>query len=293
MWLSVYHPPYRSITDIIPPEVRGKLLLISLEVIEGSRPLETGQWAQQWAWLFRSFVQWHAIAYLLAGLCQLQQYALGQEFINRAWQQLDCVFQERNGRDGRNAQEGKLWLALTKLFNRAKAVRENAELGSTNDWPEASQQVNATAYQDRAEKYGNLTTVTNNPPPQHMGAMPRVPPQYQNCTYETIGAAREEISVPVTTTSLPPNRHQYHSPGIYSNNSAFATQQVAIDPYDTLLASVSYTNFPIVATDSVMGANRLFDPGASSDYSRADLDWQQWDTVMRDLQFDVDSNGCA
>ncbi|KAH8587162.1 fungal-specific transcription factor domain-containing protein [Bisporella sp. PMI_857] len=281
MWLSIYHPPYRSSTDIIPPEARSKLLLISLEVIERSRSLETEQSAQQWAWLFRSYVQWHAIAYLLAGLCQPQQYELDQEFINRAWHQLDCAFQERNGGDGRNAQEGKLWLALTKLFNRAKAVRENAELGLANDRPEVSQQTNDSSYQDRAEKYGSLTTATNNSPPQ-----------YRNRTYETIGAAREEILVPIMTTSLPLNRYQSHSSGVYSNDSAFSTQQVTIDTYDTLLASASYANFPIVAMNNVNNANHQFDLSASSNYSAANLDWQQWDTVMRDLQFDVNSNGC-
>lgn len=239
MWLSIYHPPYHSVTDIVPAEIKRNLLLVSLEVIERARRLEIEQMAEQWVWVFRSYVQWHAIAYLPAGFCQLQQYAIRQEFVRRAWQQLDYIFQEPNGGNGSNFREGKLWLALTKLFNRAKAVQKDAELSSTDDGPRGSEQGNAAAYRDRAEKYGNPTKATNDPPPQNMGASPRATLQYLSSTYGMMGATREELPVTLTTTSPPLNQYQHHPLGVCSVDSPLATQQITIDPYDDLLFSVS------------------------------------------------------
>lgn len=287
MWLSIYHPPYHSITDIVPAEVKRNLLLVSLEVIERSHRLEIGQRSQQWAWIFRSFVQWHAIAYILAGLCQLQHYVLGQDFVSRAWQRLDHIFQERNEHDGSNFREGKLWLALTKLFNRAKIVQKNTELCSTDDRPHRSKQDNATTHGDQAKKYRNPTKVTNNPLPQNMGASPQATLQYLNSTYGMMSTTIEVLPVPGTTTSLPLNQYQHHPPGVCSDDLPLATQQVATDPYNSLLFPVSDINFPIMAIDSATDANRLVNPGAASEYSGPVLDWQQWDTIMRDLQFDV------
>lgn len=287
MWLSIYHPPYHSVTDIVPAEIKRSLLLVSLEVIEGSRRLETEQMAQQWAWIIRSYVQWHAIAYLLAGLCQLKQYALGQEFVRRAWQQLDYIFQEPNGGNGSNFREGKLWLALTKLFNRAKSLQKDAELSSTNDLLGASKQVNATTCRDCADKYGNPANATNDPPPQNMGASHRTTLQYHSSTYEMMGATREELPVPVTTTDLPLSQDQHHPLGVCSDDPPLATRQVITDPYDYPLFPIGDINFPMIAIDGVTDANRQPNLGTASEYGGADLDWEQWNTVMCDLQFDI------
>jgi hypothetical protein len=288
MWLTIYHPPYRNVTQSVPPEVRSKVLLVSLEVLERSRPLETKKEIQKWAWLFRSFVQWHAIAYLLAGLCQQQQgqYPLRPEFIDRAWKQLDHVFGERYRDDGRNIKEGRLWLALTRLLNRAKAVRGRAALHLTSHRPELSQQTN---YQKQTKNYGNSLTVSNGPLHPNMDVMPESPLQYDSETYQTIGATSADRSVAVMAGDYSPNQDQPHHPEIHLNNSTFTTQQLAIDPHDPLVHPSSYTNFPMMAMDSgITGATRLFEPSEFSNDSVANLNWQEWDTVMRDFQFDID-----
>jgi hypothetical protein len=288
MWLTIHHPPHHNVTQFLPPEVRSKVLLVSLEVLERSRPLETKQEIQQWAWLFRSFVQWHAIAYLLAGLCQQQQgqRPLRQEFIDRAWKQLDYVFRERGRDDGRHIKEGRLWLALTRLLNRAKALQGQATLHLTSNRPEVLQQAN---YQKQTKNYGNSVTVSNGLLYPTTDIMPESPLRCDSEMYQTIGATSADRSVAVMAGGHSSNQDQQHHSEIYLNNSTSTTQQLSIDPYDSLLHPSSYTNFPMIAMDSgITGATPPFELNGFSNDSVANLNWQEWDTAMRDFQFDID-----
>src|SRR4051812_49305435 len=53
----------------LPQETKDKLFITSLENIEYSMLLETEARTMKWGWLFRTYVQWHAIAFLLSELC--------------------------------------------------------------------------------------------------------------------------------------------------------------------------------------------------------------------------------
>ncbi|CAE7030569.1 hypothetical protein PTNB73_05436 [Pyrenophora teres f. teres] len=70
MWLIVYHPYQRKDGGItLPQETKDKLFITSLENVEYSLLLETEARTMKWGWLFRTYVQWHAIAFLLSELC--------------------------------------------------------------------------------------------------------------------------------------------------------------------------------------------------------------------------------
>ncbi|KAF2801693.1 uncharacterized protein BDZ99DRAFT_402906 [Mytilinidion resinicola] len=125
MWLVVYHPHQRKDGGAsLPQETKDKLFITSLENIEYAALLETEARTMKWGWLFRTYVQWHAIAFLLSELCVRTK----GEAVERAWRALEksasrwwfplASNPERKGR------QGCLWKPLRKLMAKARAARE-------------------------------------------------------------------------------------------------------------------------------------------------------------------------
>jgi hypothetical protein len=141
MWLIVYHPHQRrdggkittplraghanrNIGASLPQETKDKLFITSLENIEYSMLLETEARTMKWGWLFRTYVQWHAIAFLLSELCIRTK----GEAVERAWRALEATagrwwFPIDNS-EYRKGKQGCLWKPLRKLMAKARAARE-------------------------------------------------------------------------------------------------------------------------------------------------------------------------
>jgi hypothetical protein len=122
MWLMVYHPFQRQDGGTtLPPEIKEKLFITSLENIEYSMLLETEGRTMKWGWLFKTYVQWHALAFILSELCQRTT----GDLVDRAWL---AVEQTREGRWGEGTSEddsrGHLWRPLRKLYLKAKDARK-------------------------------------------------------------------------------------------------------------------------------------------------------------------------
>lgn len=87
--------------------------------------LETDARTKKWGWLFRTYVQWHAIAFLLSELCIRTK----GEAVERAWRALEATsdrwwFPLNSGSPHGKGQQGFLWKPLRKLLAKAKAARE-------------------------------------------------------------------------------------------------------------------------------------------------------------------------
>jgi hypothetical protein len=122
MWLMVYHPFQRQDGGTtLPPEIKEKLFITSLENIEYSMLLETEGRTVKWGWLFKTYVQWHALAFILSELC----HRTTGDLVDRAWL---AVEQTREGRWGEGTSEddsrGHLWRPLRKLYLKAKDARK-------------------------------------------------------------------------------------------------------------------------------------------------------------------------
>ncbi|KAF1831379.1 hypothetical protein BDW02DRAFT_505413 [Decorospora gaudefroyi] len=126
MWLVVYHPHQRKDGGAtLPQETKDKLFITSLENIEYSILLETEARTMKWGWLFRTYVQWHAIAFLLSELCIRTK----GEAVERAWRALEATagrwwFPLGDAAPLPQRQQGCLWKPLRKLLAKAKAARE-------------------------------------------------------------------------------------------------------------------------------------------------------------------------
>lgn len=122
MWLIVHHPFSRSDRGAgLPQETKDRLFITSIEVIEFSRLLETEKTTIKWGWLFRTYVQWHALAFVLSQLCIRTK---GPE-VDKAWRIIESVFEDWGGAVSAN-QRGMLWKPLRKLMAKARAERSKA-----------------------------------------------------------------------------------------------------------------------------------------------------------------------
>ena len=122
MWLVVHHPFQRSDAGAgLPQETKDRLFHTSVEVIEFSRLLETEKTTMKWGWLFRTHVQWHALAFVLSRLCI---NTLGPD-VDRAWAAIDSVFEDW-GSSINGTQKGMLWKPLRRLMTKARSERAKA-----------------------------------------------------------------------------------------------------------------------------------------------------------------------
>ncbi|KAL1596510.1 hypothetical protein SLS60_009157 [Paraconiothyrium brasiliense] len=126
MWLIVYHPHQRKDGGAsLPQETKDKLFITSLENIEYSILLETEARTMKWGWLFRTYVQWHAIAFLLSELCVRTK----GEAVDRAWHALEATagrwwFPLGDASPYRKGKAGCLWKPLRKLMAKAQNARQ-------------------------------------------------------------------------------------------------------------------------------------------------------------------------
>lgn len=122
MWLMVYHPFQRLNGGAdLPQETKDRLFGTSLESVEYSVLLETESRTSKWSWLFRTYVQWHAMAFLLSELCIRTQ---GEE-VERAWRAVNTTF-SRWGEVAGDSKKSHLWKPLRKLMATARAARDRA-----------------------------------------------------------------------------------------------------------------------------------------------------------------------
>ncbi|KAL9031682.1 MAG: hypothetical protein Q9196_000315 [Gyalolechia fulgens] len=120
MWLIVHHPLQREDFDSkeLSEETKDRLFRTSVDIIQWSNILESEPSTKKWGWLFRTYVQWHAVVFVLSQLCIRTR---GPE-VDRAWQVIDEVI---SGMDVRLSghKKGMLWKPIRKLIARARTVR--------------------------------------------------------------------------------------------------------------------------------------------------------------------------
>ncbi len=130
MWLIVHHPFKRADGGAkLPQETKDRLFVTSVEVIEFSRLLKTEKSTMKWGWLFRTYVQWHAVAYILSELCTRTR----GEGVDRAWNAIDAVFADWGGVI-MASKRGMLWKPLRMLVAKARTARAR-ELEKDTQFP--------------------------------------------------------------------------------------------------------------------------------------------------------------
>ncbi|KAI0853539.1 fungal-specific transcription factor domain-containing protein [Daldinia vernicosa] len=134
MSLIIYQPMLlRWGAEEVSQEIRHRLFMASLEVVEYTRVLNSEQRCRQWRWLFQTYAQWHAVAYLLLEVCRLPWTAS----LERAWIVLSAIFQTPD--ISQRAKPG-VWIPLRKLMGQARRHRDE-EIQRLRADPEAARQL--------------------------------------------------------------------------------------------------------------------------------------------------------
>lgn len=118
-WLVVHHPMTRKDSGAsLPQNTRDRLFLTSVEVLEFSHLLETNENTSKWGWLFRTYVQWHAVAFILSELCARTKCPA----VDRAWSAVEDVYDEWESKA--KEKRGMLWRPMKKLMIRARKFQD-------------------------------------------------------------------------------------------------------------------------------------------------------------------------
>lgn len=106
-----------------PQHVRDRLFIASIEIMEYSSLLESGTHTKKWGWVFHTYVQWHALIFILVEICRRDSSTL----LERAWRAVDSVFTgwDNAVKYSRSQKNGELWLPLKKLMAKARKKRED------------------------------------------------------------------------------------------------------------------------------------------------------------------------
>lgn len=121
MCLVIYQPMLFPGSEFeLSDEIRQRIYVAAIEVIEYNHKLNTDPRCKQYRWLFKTYTNWHAIAYTLIETCRRPWTAL----VERGW---DAV----TGYDmdplelAKRADHAAVFLPLRKLFTKARRHRES------------------------------------------------------------------------------------------------------------------------------------------------------------------------
>ncbi|KAF8858654.1 hypothetical protein BDZ45DRAFT_622004 [Acephala macrosclerotiorum] len=128
MWLELYHPlHYQNNDGPLTEEIRDFLFTSSLETFEEWRGVMNSRETTKWRWLCRSYIQWHAFAFMLSELGHRES----SEETARAWKLVDSLFDELENVPDEKRNPLR-WKPLQLL--RQKAER-NRQKGMTDGTP--------------------------------------------------------------------------------------------------------------------------------------------------------------
>ena len=120
MWLWVYRPlQRRQDSQKLVTLSRTWILDISVDVMEKAVQIPVDPCSRPFRWISTIWVQWHALAVMIAELC----VQIDGPSVERAWNILDSVFEE-TARHVADSDKGRLWRPIKKLMKKAQAVRK-------------------------------------------------------------------------------------------------------------------------------------------------------------------------
>lgn len=326
MWLMVYHPFQRQGGGVsLPSETKDKLFITSLENIEYTLLLETETRTMKWGWLFRTYMQWHALAFMLSELCQ----RTSGDLVERAW---IAVEKTRNGRwdDSTFADDirsGHLWRPLKKIYRKAKEARRRG----LQEEQRAKQTANEPSL---VKKYSpNANPMFGHPRRPQMTRAPLSSAQthrfMQGPTYGQMPLDKHEMlkspkiseavavveDDPMDMAGLnggptkPQQQQQKALPqfqDLYTNGQSMYAPTVTAKPglqfgngFSSVASNVDFSNAPPPVMDfsrntgstaaprmSSMDSNAELDPGIMD--TTGEVNWENWDQLVRQFGMDVD-----
>ncbi|KAL5606636.1 hypothetical protein BROUX41_003033 [Berkeleyomyces rouxiae] len=113
-----------SSKDSKPSEYNDRVYMAAVEIIEGNVKLHTEERFRQWRWLFATYTQWHAIAFVLMEVSH-RPWSANME---RGWDIVTRALNQKEVQEfAKKPNHMTVWLPLRKLITKATRNR-NAEI---------------------------------------------------------------------------------------------------------------------------------------------------------------------
>lgn len=265
MTLIVYGFRDPNAVDQLPQATKDRLLVSSVEIMEYCQVLQTESSTKKWGWLFHTYVQWHAIAYILKAVCTQPP----SEVIERGWRSVDKVFSSWSAALNKSQKNSQLWTPIRKLMIKAsrkrKADLELAKRGVQVGNPTIN------AHSSSPADYPSLGGITDN-------FNPSLPEStFQDPTIWNAGFGYQPTMNDIN----------------FFANQAQTAQMNQLSQDTTPLTNGFVSTSPWILDDSALSA---MDLNIDMDMSGMDadvnnIDWTGWDDAVRNfgLQSDQDS----
>jgi hypothetical protein len=109
--------PLQQYVSSIPPRVDSPYVLrIAMECLRNGENVKNKA-PERWRW--QVWVQWHALAVALAGLCSIRDTPLAEE----TWHYVELLYEPSAG-DVADSKTGMLWRPVERLYKKATAFRD-------------------------------------------------------------------------------------------------------------------------------------------------------------------------
>lgn len=265
--------------------------------------METETRTEKWGWLFKTYMQWHALAFLLGELC----HRTTGDLVDRAWASVEkCVeasWKDAAPKDG--ARSGRLWRPLMKLIAKARAARLQAirrdeaikqatPPGTSPNIPKprivrAPLSAAQLSRFMRPAAYGtqplDSTELMNSPKGQEAVVFADDPMDISLLAPESAHGL-DQNSMAMDTSSDGSSQRHFGSlnESALSGPSTHTSSNGSQAPISNTLQSANQ------ALANGSGSNAT-PPGFSPFDSTADIDWQNWDQLVR--QFGLEDNGAT
>ncbi|KAI4716291.1 hypothetical protein E4T48_07516 [Aureobasidium sp. EXF-10727] len=305
MWLMIYHPYQRQDGGkSLSEETREKLFITSLENIEYSLLMETESRTEKWSWLFKTYMQWHALAFLLGELC----HRTSGDLVNRAWSSVEKCIQAswKEAATKEESRSGHLWRPLMKLLAKARmarlqAIRKDEAIKQAT--PPGMSPVLPQPRMVRAPL--SAAQLSRFMRPAAYGTQPLDSTQLMNSpkSIEAVILSDDPMDIsllaPETTkpTEQPtlPLQASANNPLQRGYGSFSGAPYQGPSPQATATNNYQATNQRTPNGDVNMGVNTNSNnntpPGFSPFDPAADIDWQNWDQLVR--QFGLEDNAAV
>lgn len=266
LWLIVHHPMTQQDRNAnISQGLRENLFLTSIEVVEFARLLETHEHTSKWGWLFRTNMQWYCVAFVLSELCVRRPCSV----TDRAWHVVNSVYNVWE--EQAKHKKGMLWRPLSRLMKRAAAIREKQQ-------------------QEMRAQFGSSSTVSEHPLslPAHAGQTsvdPRLP--------QFLPQMKLDLDVPAPVAApVPPE--EISSGQLDMSFGEIDLTRGTMGVISDLFPHTDWLAMDPTSEPPSAGADMLGIPNTSTtsverqqDMSTPQLNWEEWDRVMRDFQMDL------
>lgn len=262
MWLVIHHPVTRQdLESQISHESRESLFITSIEVAEFARLIKEDENTKKWSWMFDAYMQWHAIAMVLAELCVRPLSPL----TDRAWIAVTTVYDDwlRTAKQ----RKGMLWRPLAKLMKRAGTLRRKQleELAAQveNQQAAARNAISVSAQYDRP----SIGSPFSSHFPEHSRLAAAAPPMDWDPSQGPLDFDIGQGPMGAIQSLFP-------------EGNFFATPA---DLSSTAPQSQAHINVPMPIPNEQM-AGTLQEPSNSA------ANYPEWDQVLREFQLDQGNN---